>query len=300
MNNDKYVYGIKCWEKFPDVTVSIETITPDVAIAMLERNVNNRKIKDISRLVGEILAGEWKLNGATIVFDKDGMLVDGQHRLESCVKSNTPITSIIVRGIDNATQITMDAGYKRSVQDFLKMLGYKDVSLVGAMGVSLFKKDTYGIKSAVFYNGKTIPSTRKAVEFINDNYDSRIKPILRKVAHARKNFKGVPITVWTPLFDEFRSISAEDFEHFYGMLMGEYTPTNSMMKLINRLYKLSSEKRDRLPFEYVAAYIIKAWNAYINGTNIEVLSYRPGGKNPEPFPEISHGIDRDESERDAA
>lgn len=300
MNKDKYVYGIKCWEKFPDVTVSIETITPDVAIAMLERNVKNRNLVKNNDLKGVMERGEWKLNGETIVFDKNGNLTDGQHRLNACVSSGVPFTTVVVRGVEPASQETVDIGRKRTVSDFLKMRGYKEWCSVAVVGKALWKKDKYGIERS-FINAKHYsPSVTQALDFIDGNYEARIKPLIRKTKELQKKYKGLGVLVTAPLFDEFRKISVEDAEHFYGMLMGSYTPTKkAIVKLIMKLSENAGSSK-QLPNEYLAAYIVKAWNSYIDGVEIERLTYSPGGYNAEHFPEISHGIDREISERDAA
>jgi len=36
---------------------------------------------------------------------------------------------------------------------------------------------------------------------------------------------------------------------------------------------------------YIAALVIKAWNAYRDGAPVRQLKYRIGGANPEKFPE---------------
>lgn len=300
MDKDKYVYGIKCWEKFPDITVSIETITPQVAIAMLEMNVGNRKIKRLDQMVDAIKTGYWELNGATIVFDKDGNLVDGQHRLNACIKANVPITTLVVRGVERNTQTTMDAGYKRKLSDFLNMAGYGDCNNLAAVITALWRKDKYGTVSAVTYrNGRMAPTASQGMEFADKFYESRIKYTMNKVMRFRKKYKGLTIHALAPIFEDFKDISLEDFEYFYGMLMGKYQPTTTVWKLVQKLQKAGDEK-NKIPPEYIAAYIVKAWNSFIDGKELGSLQYRPGGANPEQFPTISHGIDREDSERDAA
>lgn len=287
---NNYIYGIKCWDKFPDVTVSIETITPQVAIAMLSRNTHNRDMKRNDKLVEAIKNGDWNVNGETIVFSPEGKLLDGQHRLMSCVTAGVPITTLVVRGIPEGAQETMDTGYKRKVSDFLKMKGYKSATQLAAISNALYIADRYGIKSAMSNGGLKAAYTKKAIEFFEANYETRVKPLYRKCLRTRETFKGITVQITAPLFDAFRSIDVESFDHFYGMLVGEYTPTKALLVLIKRLNTVS-ESRDSIPKEYVAAYFIKAWNAYINGTELQFLRYQPGGAHPESFPTISSGID---------
>lgn len=297
---DKYIYGIKCWEKFPEVSVSIETITPDVAIAMLERNVKNRNLNHkTNKYKGAMERGEWLLNGETIVFDNDGNLLDGQHRLDACVSSGVPFTTVVVRGIHSKAQETMDMGRKRSVSDFLKMRGVPEYREAATVGKALFKKDAYGVEYSWNSSNTYAPTAQQELDFFEKNYETRIKPIVRKSKQITDKYKGVGVSCFAAVFDEFRNVGAEDFERFYGMLMGKYAPTKTVSLLVLKLMENSLSTK-KLPTEYIAAYIIKAWNCYIEGTELQYLRYQPGGARPEPFPEISHGIDNVIKERDAA
>lgn len=296
---DKYIYGIKCWEKFPEVSVSIETITPDVAIAMLERNVNNRNLNHKkNKYKGAMERGEWMLNGSTIVFDDDGKLLDGQHRLDACVSSGVAFTTVVVRGIRAKAQETMDMGRKRSAGDFLKMRGISGYKEASSVCNALWKKDTFGLTYSWAHGNSYSPTTQQALDYFDKNYEERIKPLVRKSKRITEKYKGVGFMVFAPLFDEFRNICVEDFEHFYGMLVGDYVPTKTVSMLMMRMMDNATSPK-KLPSEYLAAYIIKAWNCYMEGTELQTLRYQPGGAKPEPFPTISHGIDRDEG-RDAA
>lgn len=297
---DKYIYGIKCWEKFPDVAVSIETITPDVAIAMLERNVKNRNLNHKqNKYKGAMERGEWTLNGESIIFDYNGYLLDGQHRLDACVSSGVPFSTVVVRGVAPKAQETMDMGRKRSVADFLKMREIPEYGEASSICCALFKKDSFGITSSWQTGNRYCPTTQQALAFFDGNYETRIKPLVRKVAKATDRYKGVGNAIFGSLFDEFRKVGVDDFEHFYGMLMGKYPPTKTVSLLVAKLIENAAATK-KLPKEYIAAYIIKAWNCYIEGTELTHLRYQPGGAKPEQFPTISHGIDQEIIERDAA
>lgn len=78
---------------------------------------------------------QFKVNGETIVFDSEGSLMDGHHRLEAVVASGVPAIFIVVRGIDRSTWTTMDSGTARSLGDVFRIEGipnYNSVSSVVA------------------------------------------------------------------------------------------------------------------------------------------------------------------------
>lgn len=115
----------------------VEVITPEMARVYLNTSVGNRVIKqDILRgLVSYLKNDQFKVNGETIVFDSEGSLMDGHHRLEAVVASGVPAIFIVVRGIDRSTWTTMDSGTARSLGDVFRIEGipnYNSVSSVVA------------------------------------------------------------------------------------------------------------------------------------------------------------------------
>lgn len=95
------------------------TITPEMAELFLTKNVHNRKISKqvVEGYVYAMKNGNWKVNGDAIRFDWNGNLIDGQHRLEAIIKSNTNIETWIITGIDPASITTMDKGKNRTTHE---------------------------------------------------------------------------------------------------------------------------------------------------------------------------------------
>jgi len=105
----------------------IETITPDKAKAYSANN-NNRSINkmNLAFLKSEILAGNYQMNGQTIVISTSGKLLDGQHRLTAVVETGLPIESIVVNNVDEDTFVTMDTGKPRGGSDALDIHGVQN------------------------------------------------------------------------------------------------------------------------------------------------------------------------------
>ena len=95
------------------LTIEIETITPEIAQVWLEKNTNNRTIRQmvVDRYADEMCSGAWKLNAETIKFSRDGTLLDGQHRLWAVVESKVTIQSFVARGISADALQTIDSVY---------------------------------------------------------------------------------------------------------------------------------------------------------------------------------------------
>lgn len=288
-----YVYGAPAAHLYPNVSVSIETITPEVAERMLGANIRNRDINDTTVVMAALRNDEWELNGATIVFDENGILRDGQHRLYSCMKTGKTIVSVVVRGINGESQITMDTGTRRALRDYTKMRGYKDYSTVATLGLALYLIDNYGLTAYVsaHYGGKT--TYKSVINFIDTVYSPRIEPLVSDVRGITKKYKHVNAGVIGGAFDAFRVAGEENYRVFLEQLLNRRTACVSVRLLQNVFEKQSSEqiRAKRLTDKYVMAYIIKAWNAYMRGDDIKLLKFTQGGANPEKFPEVFLGYE---------
>jgi hypothetical protein len=76
------------------VTHTTEEITPEMAELFLEANNLNRpiRLRRVSELAGDMLAGRWKENGeAGVTFDWNGDIAGGQHTLSAVVQSGVSI-----------------------------------------------------------------------------------------------------------------------------------------------------------------------------------------------------------------
>lgn len=286
-----YVFGESASWKYPGLSVSVETITPEVAAEMLKANVANRarKREPIKRA---ILDGEWRLNGASIVFDKDGILRDGQNRLYACVESGRPIDTVVVRGVESRSQVTMDVGVKRQVADFLKLDGYKEAVFLGSMGSAMERADRLGIETGFRRKSNSIEaSVASIVRFTEDAYEDRILPIMRHVRRMRVSFRGVSAGTLAVLFDAFRAAGDDELDAFVNQVTGISEPCQPVRLLIKKLNENSFRRNERLPQIVVAVYIIKTWNAYMAGSEMQLLRYTQGGSRPEAFPEIFTGYE---------
>jgi hypothetical protein len=100
-------------------------VTPTLAAKWLERNPNNRPVSMscVQTYAADMKLGRWKVNGATIVFNKKRELIDGQHRLWALLEADTSIDMLVVEGVDEDAKLTIDGGRTRRPADRLWMFG---------------------------------------------------------------------------------------------------------------------------------------------------------------------------------
>lgn len=103
-------------------TVSVETITPDIAREMLTHQVEGQRTLHngrVARYADDISSGFWEVTHQGIAFDENGLLMDGQHRLAAIVLSGARVKVLVFRGVPTETFYLVDGGFSRSTQSFL-------------------------------------------------------------------------------------------------------------------------------------------------------------------------------------
>lgn len=103
-------------------SVSMEYVTPALAKIILDRdNTKNRKYRrasQVEKLKREMLDGQFILLPDGLIFDEDGNLIQGQHRLDALLKSDLPgLVFIIWRNVTLNVFEKLDANVPRSFMD---------------------------------------------------------------------------------------------------------------------------------------------------------------------------------------
>lgn len=237
-----------------NIVSSVETVTPAIATAWLEKNSHNRPVSD--RTVGEYARymrdGEWELNGEAIVFDETDTLADGQHRLWACIEAGKSFKTVVTRGVSKNAFATIDTGKKRSAADVLHIAGiHTDRNTLAAAAAIIIKYN-----AGDSFNNAMTPSRQAVLEFVQ-----KCPELAEWVAQAKKS------KAWTNAYAS--NIAAVAFlgansypqkaEQFVAaFISGENLSAGSpVLTLRNRLgADKRMGKRIRL------AIIVLAWNAF--------------------------------------
>lgn len=106
------------------MSVSIEKVTSDIAAKWLETNSEyQRDVKPhgLNSLVTTMREGRYMVNGESIIFDWNGRLIDGQHRLMAIIEAGICTEAVVVRGVNPDAYKTIDntgAGSRSSADLF--------------------------------------------------------------------------------------------------------------------------------------------------------------------------------------
>jgi hypothetical protein len=257
------------------ITTTVLLVDPAIAARWLEHNnSHNRELRQsrVDEYKREMLAGRWHFNGESIQFDKDGVLLNGQHRLWAIVDSGCSQKFVIVRGLEPASQVTMDQGTRRTPAEQLELVGIKVDNTVAAT-IRVYLRWQQGRLFGDQVRVRT--STAEVVEWAQRNPDA-IELIHGFTTAGIRRVPALPsITLATAL--RFHEIDYEQAADFFSRLAtgAELTTNSPILALRNRLLKVK-EANTVLSQRDAIAYFIMAWNAERTGRQLAKLQ-RPKG-----------------------
>lgn len=239
----------------------IETISPGEAKQILEGNTNNRRLNmgTVEFYQKQLEKGAWQINGESIKLDERGYLLDGQHRLWAVVRSNKPMTTLVVRGLSSEAFKTIDAGKSRSMADYLKIDGFKDVNhnilAAAARIVTAFDTKTGVYKSST---KKTSPTELLA-------FCSKHDGLVESVKHSDRMKKITSQSVAAGCHYVFSVVDPEAAHSFFEALAtgAGLSQGHPALTVRNRLMSVRADRRAGSAYQrMIIAYLVQAFNYY--------------------------------------
>ena len=273
----------------PEVRVEMVEVSPEVAEGWLGATTYpNRPLRPgtIEAYAADMLSGDWRQNGETIKFNSDGGLLDGQHRLRAIVQSGTTQRMLAVFGLPGNTFETVDTGTRRTFGQTLKHRDERSYNALAAVTRRCYLWDR-GMRGFRLQNPGVQPTHIQMLTWLKKN--SGVRESVQLTESTRRQFKPIPASIlgmchWVISRDV--ADAEEDCEYFFARLgdgadLGRDHAVYVLRKRASDLYGGET----RTSTGQLTAYVIKAWNAFREGVSNPPLTYRPGGKNPEKFPE---------------
>jgi len=262
--------------KYRNVRAYVERIGPSLAREYLKHNTMNRKLNErhAERLRDIMLAGDWWMNGETIIFGCDGTLLNGQHRLHAIIASGVAVDVFVIRGIDEQAFRTLDGGRIRTTGEVLYIDGEKNANNVAAAVQALV--------SFVDANGNvpaTISAGRKATPVLAARV-LEVYPQLRDSVNAmmrNKLYRNQHGYMLHMLF----SLASERLANEFSSVLVDNDSDIGRPFVLFRESLIRTPMRPDLRRSY-AAKAIKAFNAEMEGERPKMFKFSPG----EEFPTI--------------
>lgn len=256
------------------VTVSLEKITPEVAMQFLSQNPNNRHIvqNHVIVLSREMAMGDWHVTGQGITISDKGKLLDGQHRLLAVEDSGETIWMVVTRGIKKEAMNVIDTvARSRSAGDIFSMRGYKNAIALAA-GINVLNKFSL--------NGRFNSLNHADSRLTQSQYDKHLEifPQLKEWAHYQATltehvlYPSIIIGCGV-VFGLAETEDGQARQFFWKLDSGEMLHKDEpIYQLRKHLLRFNANRKSfRVRPETVIFLLIKTWNAHVSGADFARL-----------------------------
>lgn len=262
--------------------LQIVTVTPEMAVQILERNELNRPLNDqhVHRIARQITEGKWKFNGDTIKVASDHSVVDGQHRLWAIIEAKQAVDTIIVTGIERDAFATIDTLRKpRSGADVIALAGTLKYRNMIAAALGWLIRYQRGVL-------QTYNQPQNKVE--NSDIEAAFKehPGIVRAVERCMPLRGLA----NPGIVAFAYYVALDRNGLLAEKLVDTLIDPAGVSISDPLFRLrsyfTSDHHKRKEAVMSIALMFKALNAARAGRKISALSWKNQGRNPEAFPKL--------------
>lgn len=262
----------------------VEQITPGLAAHYLEaKNDGNRNLIEtsVASMMKDIAEGRWELTGQAIIFDVNGKLIDGHHRLSAISRGTTTVQMLVVRNAAPAAVRRIDTGVARTAAHIAHMDGHKYAAEQTALARFLLIHERHGIDR--MNTPATHPTKAECVDEIALR-PSMLLSIQKATPLRAQKRKWATPTIAAFCHYVFYQQNPLACDRFWEDLCGTgagMKETSPALHLRNRLTE-NTASRAKLPALHIIALFFKAWTAHRTGKPMRKLLW----KTDEAFPQL--------------
>lgn len=254
-----------------------ENITPAKAQEYLRTSIGNRPISKVyvRSYADTMRKGAWMLNGVPIIFDNEGHLLDGHHRLYAVIEANIPVRFDVSRGAPSEAFTTYDCGRHRNVGQVLAMQGVKNYNLVGAIVNSNETLLQYGRltgNNGNANNKRTLADSYDSYSKDPEGYGKVASYIVGLESRCRV-LNGSWAGGLYYYLTHSGGYSEEEVKPFFDALFDLDSDSIPVVSLLRKAIAKAAIEGRKLQAETLWAYLAKSWNAYITGNSPKILRY---------------------------
>lgn len=260
----------------PNITSEVVDITPEMAEEWYIMSGGNRPLRNhhVAFLGQQMADKKWELNGEPIIFDWNGKLIEGHHRLYASQEYKVPFQSLVVRGVDPDAKQTINTGRSRSQGDALSFSGVeKHHALLSTTVMRLIEYDLGRMN-----NPAAIKVSNSEIVAAFDKYPG-LADCVESTNKVRKIMTQSRYLWFYYLVAKKHRKYADDFTQSLvdGVELAQDSP---ILQLRMRIMNSSSKSRMSLSEEM--AITVKAWNLYFKDRPCRALRW----SRAEGFPKV--------------
>lgn len=266
-----------------DLEVELLEVDPALAEKWLYSNSANYRLtrpRYVERLARDIREGQWRVNGEPIVFDREGVLVDGQHRLAAVLAAEKPIITLVVYGVSIEDGLTVDTNMPRAFADHVRRLG-----LPYATGVASVTSRLWQWKHGNFRTTRYTATRTELAQLLSANLDeiSRAALVGRRIYMSGLRVSIASLGLAHCLFSEIDE--ADTAEFFAQLESGDNLAKGDPVYALRRVLISKIANKERIVDPTLTAMLVTAWNYWRDGAEVDVIYWRGGGTRRQPIPE---------------
>lgn len=272
----KITHTIKKAESFPaevpaprpidDKAGQTFDVTPALAAKWLERNTRNRPLRDavVLKYASDMRDGKWKVTGDAIAFDKNGAVVNGQHRLWAVLESGKTICMLVVFDLDPDVVYVLDDHFKRKLVDIIHIaqpgcnIQTKHTAIARAMMFPVTAIDQRGIFARA--------SRQHQVDFLNKHLDA-IQFVVSDCFHGKNTRSLTNSNILAGVARAYYSQDKERLKHFGRVLIsGIMEDKSDKAAILLRNWMLGLETKNiRADADVIKAKAQRAIYGFLHG-----------------------------------
>jgi hypothetical protein len=248
-------------------TAQVVTITPEIAVKMLEQNISNRPIRQprVNLYAENMKRDKWTLTGEAIKIglpDGDGVceLIDGQHRLWACVESGCSFRTWVMENVTADAKTFIDSGLPRSMGDVIGLAGMDHANHRASVARLIL-----GWREGVLQNTnrwQAVVTRDRVLDFIRDNYEAQAEAI-RTGSTVRRSTTGSTTAIAAFVFEIRRINSAKADEFIHAWITGEGLDAESPIRALRAWTMSRSANNKRTDNTLYLLTMTRAWNAFL-------------------------------------
>lgn len=248
------------------------TVTPQMATDWDDTNHNprNTSLSTVNQYARDMTNNNWEPNGEPIMFDEDGRLLNGFHRLAACRVAEVPFYTYVITGLPRGTKL-FDLGYKRTHGQILKITGEHYGNYLAATTRLLWK---YERGPRTLLNNRERPTLHDVYELLDRHPE--LKTSVELCAGSFRKTRQLTRTASIPsiihyLGSKKHGERATDFLEMIHRGVGPETKRNRAAYMLRERLLDWQQKRVRASIADYLAIWIPAWNAFAMERPIRTL-----------------------------
>jgi len=263
--------------------IELVEFTPTVAEGFLKGNHGNRNVRPhvVSNYARQMKQGLWNIGESMICVSPEGKLLNGQHRLLAVIESGATVKMYVRWGVAEAEYATMDRGEVRKASDFFAHNGILN-----------------GVRAAAFAN---LVRNYRVRGTVNGSPQDGNKPTPEELLEVWNSipYAGDTLKSATPIHTSITTVwgmfafwliaegaSVETAKEFFSVMHPSCSIPMSNTHPARRLQDLmrnAKSRRIKYTCEETVALVVKAYNAWIEGREVQSLAWR----STEAFPAVN-------------